>query len=189
MDLEDIHSALEDGKPVKFQIKKLENDTFLASIIHHKKHVEEDNFGPFLYVTAVIFIYGFSIILMIISAVRRRHTDLDHYFHGLKKLIGNERKRVKQNMTLLMSNLDNGKKSTADVTLVSTNNGNDVEAGNAPKTSAQNLTGNHTKGLVSCEKPNVIISMASESESNSTLPKNKLLCLPEEKEEDSEDVK
>ena len=90
------------GEKIRFRIEVQGNGTFLASIIESSTKgknssmdpYENDQVGALYYVLAVIFIYGFSIVMMIASHIRKNKIDrkLNHYL----KEMATVRKREQQ---------------------------------------------------------------------------------------------
>ena len=77
----------------KFLIEKTGNRSFVASIVSDNKH-RDDDLGALYYVVAVIFIYGFSIVLMIASHIRKN--KMDQKLTSYLKEMANVRKRERQ---------------------------------------------------------------------------------------------
>ena len=97
-----------DDEHLRVSLKKLTNRTFVASIINmHDGHNDVEPYdysGALIYVTAVLFIFGFSIIFMIIGFVRRSyvHDGMDSYFKELKKVHMAERRIAKYRISATM---------------------------------------------------------------------------------------
>lgn len=96
---------------VRFQIEQLDNETFLATLVAHSNgsmlHGEKpyDDQGALYYVVAVVFIYGFSIILMIGSLIKRNKNDngVSKYMKDMDKVRRMERRQLKYQTRLAMS--------------------------------------------------------------------------------------
>lgn len=101
---------------IRITITHIENGTFIARIINQNNHSVDagyttrdiDNYddqGALIYVCAVIFIYGFSIILMIGSSMKKTSTDqgVSKYMNNIKKLRRLERRQEKFKTRLAMS--------------------------------------------------------------------------------------
>lgn len=91
---------------VHFSITRLDNGTFIASILETKSHGingtgsglrDYDDEGALIYVCAVIFIYAFSIILMIGSLIKKNMQDhgVSKYMKDIDKLRQLERRQEK----------------------------------------------------------------------------------------------
>ena len=96
---------------VKFQIEKLDNNTFLATLVtqanssHFQGGQAYDDEGALYYVVAVVFIYGFSIILMIGSLIKKNKGDngVSKYMKDMDKVRRLERRQRKYQTRLAMS--------------------------------------------------------------------------------------
>ena len=82
------------GRTYTFNVNKVENDTYVASLIEERRPGADDDVGALYYVVAVILIYGCSILMMIASYIRKNNTDrkLNRYL----KEMAHVRKRERQ---------------------------------------------------------------------------------------------
>ena len=96
---------------VKFQVERVDNDTFLATLVsqsntsHFYATRSYDDEGALYYVVAVVFIYGFSIILMIGSLIKKNKADngVSKYMKDMDKVRRMERRQQKYQTRLAMS--------------------------------------------------------------------------------------
>ena len=95
------------------RITHLENGSFVASVISDPTkpqnessvhHGDYDDTGAVYYVIAVLFIYGFSIILMIGSSIKKSKHDggVNKYMKDMAKVQRAERRQEKFNTRLVM---------------------------------------------------------------------------------------
>ncbi|ELT93332.1 hypothetical protein CAPTEDRAFT_202677 [Capitella teleta] len=114
-------------KGVQLRVHRLDNGSFIATILRgehsnnasllddlgvsvngswtNSQQAEYDDTGALYYVVAVVFIYGFSIILMIGSLIRRKSNSdrgMNVYMQGLEKARRVERRREKFKVRLCM---------------------------------------------------------------------------------------
>ena len=91
-------------KDIKFELSDLGNKTLLASIFNLDQEEEYDYKGALIYVSAVVLIYGMSIVLMIVSFIRRSraHDSVEAYFKELKKVQSTEKQIAKCRLSWAM---------------------------------------------------------------------------------------
>ena len=96
----------EDPNVMLFEIKHLENGTYLASAVGSSTAAKVDTYdhdGAVKYVLAVLIVYGMSIFIMIASLIRKSHSSHDDgsvesYFKEIKTIRMTERRQHKQKM-------------------------------------------------------------------------------------------
>ena len=102
-------------QPVELQIVQLQNKSWIAVLLESGNSTSStedtyDDQGALYYVVAVVMIYGFSIILMIASFIKKsRHNNgLSKYMEDMDKVRQLERRQQKLKTRMAMQNKGKG---------------------------------------------------------------------------------
>ena len=103
-------------QPVELQIVQLQNKSWIAVLLESENSTAastEDTYddqGALYYVVAVVMIYGFSIILMIASVIKKSRHDngLSKYMEDMDKVRQLERRQQKFKTRMAMQNKGKG---------------------------------------------------------------------------------
>ena len=103
-------------QPVELQIVQLQNKSWIAVLLESENSTAastEDTYddqGALYYVVAVVMIYGFSIILMIASFIKKSRHDhgLSKYMEDMDKVRQLERRQQKFKTRMAMQNKGKG---------------------------------------------------------------------------------
>ena len=121
MERDKIYNTLEQSmrkvkyQPVELQIVQLQNKPWIAVLFESENSTAStedtyDDQGALYYVVAVVMIYGFSIILMIASFIKKSRHDhgLSKYMEDMDKVRQLERRQQKFKTRMAMQNKGKG---------------------------------------------------------------------------------